>query len=90
MHGVTSDSGNHNSVDLGPVVYAEVKFEGHPVQALIDTGSPATIVSLKFAMEGNGEPTCTCVDFCSLNEVGVRCMSHLYRVVMFYSMLFIV
>ena len=51
MHGVTSDSGNHKSVDLGPVVYAEVKFEGHPVQALIDTGSPATIVSLEFALK---------------------------------------
>lgn len=28
------------------VVYAEVEFEECPAQALVDTGSPATIVSL--------------------------------------------
>ena len=51
MHGVTSDSENQKCIDLGSVVYAEVKFEGRPVQALIDTGSPATIVSLEFALQ---------------------------------------
>ena len=32
---------------LGAVVEAEVELEGHPTKALIDSGSPVTIVALK-------------------------------------------
>jgi len=35
---------------LGPTVFAEVAVNGVPTRALIDTGSPATIISLDFAM----------------------------------------
>ena len=39
-------SSDSTSVKLGPAVYAEIEFEGYPVRALVDTGSPATIMSL--------------------------------------------
>ena len=35
-----------NDSHLGPTLNVEVNFEGTPVQALLDTGSPVTIVSL--------------------------------------------
>jgi len=31
---------------LGPAFHVEVLLEGHPVKALVDTGSPVTIVSI--------------------------------------------
>ena len=46
MHGVTSKTPN-STVELGPVVTAEVLLEGESVSALVDTGSPVTIVSLE-------------------------------------------
>ncbi len=36
---------------LGPTPTAKVELEGNPVVALLDTGSPVTIVSLKFLVE---------------------------------------
>jgi len=30
---------------VGPVLYVEIKIEGHPVKALVDTGAQSTIVS---------------------------------------------
>ena len=36
---------------LGPVVYAEVRINGVPTKTLIDTGSPATIVSLDYVLD---------------------------------------
>ena len=48
MHGVSSDEGQQC---LGPTIWSEVYFEGTPVEALVDTGSPATIVGLKFLLE---------------------------------------
>ena len=38
-------------VELGPVPMAEVVLEGEPVKALLDTGSPVTIVSLEYLLE---------------------------------------
>ena len=56
MHGVTpSNTTTTPSVDLGPVVYAGVDFEGSPARALVDTGSPVvrfllTVHSLSLAL----------------------------------------
>ena len=48
MHGITSDSDAAVDVNLGPVLYTDVVFEGCPSRALVDTGSPVTIdVALK-------------------------------------------
>ena len=47
MHGIAAPGeANPTTVQLGPAVYSEVEFEGCHVKALVDTGSPATIVSL--------------------------------------------
>ena len=46
MHGVTPDDAKATSVSLGPTVYADAEIEGFHVRALVDTGFPATIVSL--------------------------------------------
>ena len=50
MHGISSPDAKDNP-HLGPMIYSEVQLEGIPVQALLDTGSPATIVSLEFLIE---------------------------------------
>ena len=50
MHGVTFSSPCHQT-QLGPTIVTTVQMNGVPSNALIDTGSPATIISLKFAME---------------------------------------
>ena len=46
MHGVTPDDAKATPVSLGPTVYADAEIEGFHIRALVDTGSPATIVSL--------------------------------------------
>ena len=46
MSGVDDSGGSR----LGPSVYTEVCVNGVPTQTLIDTGSPATIISLEFVM----------------------------------------
>ena len=50
MHGISSPDAK-NSPHLGPIIYSEVQLKGVPVRALLDTGSPATIVSLEFLIE---------------------------------------
>lgn len=40
-----------NDASLGPVLTTEVELEGSCVKALIDTGYPVTIVSLKFLVD---------------------------------------
>ena len=55
MHGVASDQSDSTSVKLGPAVYAEIEFEGYHVRALVDTGSPATIVSLECRLSALAE-----------------------------------
>ena len=47
--GITLPGDQENPL-LGPTVTTEVIFEGMPVVALLDTGSPVTIVSLEFAL----------------------------------------
>ena len=51
MHGITSDSDASVDVNLGPVLYTDVVFEGCPSRALVDTGSSVTIVSLDVALK---------------------------------------
>ena len=43
--------GTKDNVKLGPTVLAEVKVNGIPTRTLVDTGSPATIVSLDFVLD---------------------------------------
>ena len=45
MHGVTSSD---VSSKLAPVLISIVEVEGEPVEALLDTGSPVTIISLEW------------------------------------------
>ena len=45
MH-VLAAEGKPEGPTLGPTVLTNVLLEGHPVKALVDTGSPITIVSI--------------------------------------------
>ena len=47
LKSANEDEGN----SLGPTLSACVEFEGIPVEALLDTGSPVTIVSMRFLLE---------------------------------------
>ncbi len=48
---VLKTGGGKTDPPLGPTLTADVRFEGAPVRALIDTGSPVTIVSLSFLLQ---------------------------------------
>ena len=48
---VLQAQGKPDKVPLGPILTAWINFEGTDTKAVIDTGSPVTIVSLEFAME---------------------------------------
>ena len=50
MHGITCPD-QQRDVKLGLTPNTEVNFEGMNVQALLDTGSPVTIVSAKFLFQ---------------------------------------
>ena len=47
LKSANGDEGN----SLGPTLSACMEFEGIPVEALLDTGSPVTIVSMQFLLE---------------------------------------
>lgn len=51
MRGVTCEESHTETMQLGPTVYSDLEFEGCKVKALIDTGSPATIVSLDYLLD---------------------------------------
>ena len=53
---------------LGPVVIAEVQVEGVSTQALLDTGSPVTIVDLDFVVQALAEN-------CEKHVTPIECMS---------------
>lgn len=57
LHGVSPKEVDH-IVCLGPTITTLVTLEGTPVRALLDTGTPVTIVSLGFALGAmaNSEP----------------------------------
>jgi len=46
MH-ILEPDGSADGLVLGPTLFVEVLLEGQPVKALVDTGSPVTIVSIK-------------------------------------------
>ena len=50
MHTITLQESDV-AAQLGPTLTSEIQFEGCPVKALLDTGSPSTIVSLEFLLE---------------------------------------
>ena len=50
MHTITSQQ-EDCSAQLGPTLTAEIQIEGCPVTALLDTGSPVTIVLLDFLLQ---------------------------------------
>ena len=51
MHGITSRRSTEGDVQLGPVLTARVTVEGEVVEALLDTGSPVTIIQLEALLE---------------------------------------
>ena len=48
MHTIISQE--KGGVQLGPTLMSKMQLEGCPVNALLDTGSPASIVSLEFLL----------------------------------------
>ena len=50
LHGISAPN-SRGDIQLGPSINAEIELEGMPVQALLDTGSPATIVSLELVLQ---------------------------------------
>ena len=54
-HGITQETPlngcDDTTVQLGPKLTTEILLEGHPVQALLDTGSPVSIVSIDFLLK---------------------------------------
>ncbi len=50
MHGIVPD-GAAGHVELGPIPTSMVTLQGKETEALLDTGSPVTIVSLDFLLE---------------------------------------
>ena len=50
MHSIIPTAEN-TSAELGPVLTTKLSLEGSPVNALLDTGSPVTIVSLEFLLQ---------------------------------------
>ena len=50
MHTITLQEADVDT-QLGPTLTSEVQFEGCPVNALLDTGSPSTIISLEFLLD---------------------------------------
>ena len=50
LHGVTPKEGSKEG-RLGPIITSVVNFEGLPVKALLDTGSPTSIASLGLAVK---------------------------------------
>ena len=49
--GISSTTDTKGYTELGPSITADVELEGIPIKALLDTGSPVTIVSLEFIIE---------------------------------------
>ena len=50
MHVLTT-GGKPEGPTLGPIVLVNVLLEGHPVKALVDTGSPITRVSIECLLD---------------------------------------
>ena len=48
---VLKSTNGDEGITLGPTLSACVEFEGSPIEALLDNGSPVTIVSMRFLLE---------------------------------------
>ena len=44
---------DNTEVQLGPAITTDISLEGCPVQALLDTGSPISIVSVEFLLKAS-------------------------------------
>ena len=51
IYGVVPDRDERDVTILGPTPTVDITIEGVPVRAMIDTGSPITLVSLEFLLE---------------------------------------
>ena len=51
MHGVFTSTDVLGDVKLGSVLTSTVEVEGEPVEALLDTGSLVTIISLEWLLQ---------------------------------------
>ena len=50
MHGITSDNVT-GRIQLGPTLTAMIEVEGEVIEALLDTGSPVTIIQLETLLQ---------------------------------------
>ena len=50
MHTVAA-AGKEPKCQLGPVIFTTIEVNGVPAKTLVDTGSPATIISLEFVLD---------------------------------------
>ena len=51
MYSITPWTEQRSDLKLGPVPKARVEIDGEMVDALLDTGSPVTIVALEFLLQ---------------------------------------
>ena len=51
MHGVTSIDGLDNIINVRSSLTSTVEVEGEPVEALLVTSSPVTIISLEWLLQ---------------------------------------
>lgn len=57
---------------LGPTGFASMAVNGVPTEALVDTGSPATIVSLQFVLQVLQQNRLKGPDRCPVNGIDPR------------------
>ena len=50
MHTVAA-AGKEHKCQLGPIIFTTINVNGFPAKTLVDTGSPATIISLEFVLD---------------------------------------
>ena len=51
LHGMELEGEQREAVSLGPMLTTVLTVEGTPVEAMIDTGSPVTVISLEFLLK---------------------------------------
>lgn len=58
MHGISSDN-VMGQVQLGPILTALIEVEGETIEALLDTGSPVTIIRLETLLQLLAKQRCS-------------------------------
>ena len=61
MHTVAA-AGKEPKCQLGPVIFTTIEVNGVPAKTLVDTGSPATIISLEFVLDVFAKNRSPCAD----------------------------